>query len=66
MDNTQIVKSVNPQIKDEDVIAKSGTAGFCSFDRLVQDYLNREPVYKDRINGFRVTKHGLEILFKNS
>ena len=65
MNNTSIVKSVNPQIKDEEVINKSASVGFCSFSRLVEDYLNKDPNYKNKINGFRVTNQGIEILFKN-
>lgn len=62
--NGRVVKSVNPLVKDEDILRESGSQGFCSFDRLVEDYLNRDPNYRGRVNGFRVSNQGIEILFK--
>lgn len=62
--NGRVVKSVNPLVKDEDILRESGSTGFCSFNRLVEDYLNRDPNYRGRVNGFRVSDQGLEILFK--
>ena len=65
IDNSKIVKSVIPTVKDEELIRSCCSTGFCSWDRLVTDYLNRDPNYAGRIKGFRAGEQGLEILFKD-
>lgn len=64
LDKEKIVKSVTPTIKDENVVREAGSTGFCSWGRLVEDYLNADPNYNGRILGVRASEQGLEILFK--